>query len=307
MIPVVWHPAIGFMVSLTLHSRHEANAIREAWDIADRSLGEQSLEIKKQLMQEMQWSLTTYTTIWLALTAAFGVSITIMFQTTSTDNIDAKWNGIVMALAFGGCLIISCWFGASHALQVLMDLRRRWISMPREPRATSPRSARGGSESNGADNNVPAEDVDEPSPVIDPAAPVRSDPIEQPLKSEVIGCGEEDPETSIDISRNPMNSADPIPYSVGVAQPLEDPASIPNKWSSTVSAGDSEPDPNLTYTASIIVSGLGGDIPNSEDRDGTGIISNIIRWLSVSVLAFILMGHLRRKRLHRQQVKRSRK
>lgn len=135
LIPIVWHGALGFFAAMTIAFRRFFDDLKQRWDkvpmpsaLAEES-GKVALEVRKELVKEMQWAFTTHLQIWIAFTAIFGVSMTILFKDGRINDADLKATAVQMSLGFGGCLSMAYIFGLAHALRVMQSVRRGWIEI----------------------------------------------------------------------------------------------------------------------------------------------------------------------------------
>jgi hypothetical protein len=129
LMPVVWHGGLGFAAAATLGFRKAFRDLGHLWPKVEAESDKDRLEVRKELMKEMQWAFTTYVQIWVALTAVFGVSMTILFRSGNINERDLKATGIQMALGFGSCLCIAYWWGLSHAMKVMQKVRSEWLAV----------------------------------------------------------------------------------------------------------------------------------------------------------------------------------
>jgi hypothetical protein len=134
----VWHGAIGFACALTIAFHRAFADYRLLWDDVEAQARDSRdvLDLKKELMKEMQWAMTTYTQVWLGLTAIFGVSMTILFRAGNINDGDLRATAIQMSLGFGACISVAYWGGFSIALDTLFYARRHWQTVA-EPRVAA--------------------------------------------------------------------------------------------------------------------------------------------------------------------------
>lgn len=131
LIPIVWHGAVGFSVAVTIAFRRAFIQFHDTWwQVESQYTQKDALDVRKETMKEMQWAMTTFTQVWIALTAIFGVSMTILFKDGNINLDDLKATAIQMSLGFGSCLTVAYWWGFSYALEVMARARMRWTEPP---------------------------------------------------------------------------------------------------------------------------------------------------------------------------------
>lgn len=135
LIPIVWHGAIGFFAALTVAFRRFFADLLERWSrvpLPQHGADEQNksaLEVRKELVKEMQWAFTTHLQVWIAFTAIFGVSMTILFKDGQINKTDLKATAVQMTMGFSTCLLLAYWFGIAYALRIMQTVRHRWADV----------------------------------------------------------------------------------------------------------------------------------------------------------------------------------
>jgi hypothetical protein len=132
LMPIAWHGALGFVAATTIAFKRFFNDLQQRWETTPSAKAQETerfkaaLEIRKELVKEMQWAFTTYLQIWLAFTAIFGVSMTILFRDGRINDADLKATAVQMTIGFGACLTIAYCFGLANALRIMQKVRHQW-------------------------------------------------------------------------------------------------------------------------------------------------------------------------------------
>lgn len=155
IITVVWHGAFGVFAAIALANSHFLRDVRLQWHglgypatasardagsadsagvpldrLRTQSSGtdkDSRLEIRKELLREVQWSTTIFVQALAAFTAAFGVSMTLLYKDKNTQSPDIQMTAIQMTVGYGVCLIVCYLWGIAPALATASRLRKKWL------------------------------------------------------------------------------------------------------------------------------------------------------------------------------------
>lgn len=136
VITVVWHGAIGFFAGVSVAVNHFAHDVQNQSHYASHADARLVLEIRKELLKELQWSMTTLVQVLAAFSATFGVAMTLLYRVAPAEEhaglrlTDLAATGVQMSVGFGACLFLAYLWGLAPGLAGMASIRRTWTLPP---------------------------------------------------------------------------------------------------------------------------------------------------------------------------------